>query len=280
MASEKARPLASLVFALLGSMVSVAGAMERSGALPARGCARLEHEGNRYIVCRFVAGRDDIRLFWQGDDGRPLLGFAALRRHLKARGLKILFGMNGGMYTPAYAPAGLYVENGRQLKAINLRKGKGNFHLLPNGVFWIRGDRAGVSESRRFARRKLRPDHATQSGPMLVIEGRIHPRFLPGSPSRKIRNGVGVARDGRTVFFALSVNAVNFHDFARLFRDRLKTPNALFLDGSISQIYAPEVHRYGGFMPMGPIIAVVAPDSENRQPAQRLEQGKGQAGRP
>ena len=259
MTTVKRHLTALLTLALLSGAVAAA---EGTDALPERGCARLKHEGHAYIVCRYQAGRDDIRLFWQGEDGRPLLGFAALKRHLKARGLKLVFGMNGGMYTPAYAPAGLYVENGRELKAINLRKGRGNFHLLPNGVFWIRGDEAGVTESRAFVRRKIRPDFATQSGPMLVIEGKIHPRFLPRSPSRKVRNGVGVAKDGRTVFFVLSVDAVNFHTFARLFRDRLKTPNALFLDGSISQIYAPEVHRYGGFVPMGPIIAVVEPASE------------------
>ncbi len=256
MACGKGHLITLLAFVVSGGM---AVAADRSDSLPERGCARLKYEGHAYIACRFQAGRDDIRLFWQGDDGRPLLGFAALKRHLKAKGLKLVFGMNGGMYTPAHAPAGLYVEDGRELKPLNLRKGRGNFHLLPNGVFWIRGRQAGVTESRTYARRRIRPDHATQSGPMLVIKGRIHPRFRPHSPSRKVRNGVGVAKDGRTVFFVLSVDAVNFHTFARLFRDRLDTPDALFLDGSISQIYAPEVHRYGGFMPMGPIIAVVEP---------------------
>jgi uncharacterized protein YigE (DUF2233 family) len=231
----------------------------------ASSCGRIMHAGVRYVICRFRAGSDDIRMFWAGDDGRPLLGFAALRRHLRARGLKLRFGMNGGMYTPRHAPAGLYVEAGRQIVPLNLRRGRGNFHLLPNGVFWLKGGQAGVTESRRFARLRIRPAHATQSGPMLVINGRIHPRFRPASESRKIRNGVGVAADGRTIYFVLSEDPVNFHTFARLFRDRLKTPNALFLDGTISQIYAPELRRYGGIMPMGPIIAVVEKASPGRE---------------
>jgi uncharacterized protein YigE (DUF2233 family) len=37
----------------------------------------------------------------------------------------------------------------------------------------------------------------------------------------------------------------------------LKCADALFLDGSISSIYAPPLLRNDRFMPMGPIIGVV-----------------------
>ena len=248
-----------LAVGLLGMAAVMAFSLPVKGEDGMSGCRRVSFEGRGFIACRFVAGKDDIRLFHADDAKRPLYSFAALRRHLEQRGLKLRFAMNGGMYTPRYAPAGLYVENGRTIKSINLRKGRGNFHLLPNGVFWIRGDKAGVWESRRFARAKMTVDYATQSGPMLVINGRLHPRFRANSPSRRIRNGVGVQADGRTVWFALSEEPVTFHRFARFFRDALKTPNALFLDGTISQIYAPELGRFGRFLPMGPMIAVVAP---------------------
>ena len=37
--------------------------------------------------------------------------------------------------------------------------------------------------------------------------------------------------------FAISETPVNFHTFARLFRDRIGCRNALYLDGTISQFY-------------------------------------------
>jgi uncharacterized protein YigE (DUF2233 family) len=91
---------------------------------------------------------------------------------------------------------------------------------------------------------------------MLVIEGALHPRFIPGSDSLNIRNGVGVAPDGR-LFAAISNERVNFHMFARFFRDVLGTPNALFLDGKVSRLYAPELRRHDLGFPVGPLIGIV-----------------------
>ncbi|MGO4611234.1 phosphodiester glycosidase family protein, partial [Variovorax sp. 2RAF20] len=65
---------------------------------------------------------------------------------------------------------------------------------------------------------------------MLVIDNGINPIFIPGSTDRTRRNGVGICADG-TLRFVISEDRVNFHDFARLFRDDLKCPDALFLDG-------------------------------------------------
>ena len=111
-------------------------------------------------------------------------------------------------------------------------------------------------ETEAFAKAGLSPLEATQSGPMLVIDGQVHPRFLPDATSLQIRNGVGALRDGR-VAFAISNDPVRFHDFATLFRDRLQSRNALFLDGSISSLYAPEIRWHDRDAVMGTIIAVV-----------------------
>jgi uncharacterized protein YigE (DUF2233 family) len=92
---------------------------------------------------------------------------------------------------------------------------------------------------------------------MLVIDGALHPRFLPDSTSRYIRNGVGTSKDGTRVVFAISGNAVTFHEFASLFRDRLGTPEALYFDGNISRLYAPSVGRSDAGFAMGPIVGVV-----------------------
>ena len=111
-------------------------------------------------------------------------------------------------------------------------------------------------ESRRFAAEKPNCLHASQSGPMLVIDGALHPRFIPNSDSLNIRNGVGVTADGLLVA-AISNRRVNFHRFARLFRDVLKTPNALFLDGTVSRLYAPGLKRQDLGFPMGPMLGVI-----------------------
>ena len=111
-------------------------------------------------------------------------------------------------------------------------------------------------ETEAFAASGIRPEFASQSGPMLVVDGRIHPKFSEAGTSLQRRNGVG-APDGHTLVFAISDGWVNFHSFARLFRDHLKAPNALFLDGSISSLYAPDVGRSDGFAPLGPIVALV-----------------------
>ncbi|MEL6946803.1 MAG: phosphodiester glycosidase family protein, partial [Pseudomonadota bacterium] len=107
------------------------------------------------------------------------------------------------------------------------------------------------------SKRRIKPDFATQSGPMLVINGKLHPRFLPRSNSLKIRNGVGVSRSGETLFFAISQRRVSFHAFGTLFRDVLKTPNALYLDGTVSALKSPS-HSQGGWRELGPMISIVA----------------------
>jgi prepilin-type processing-associated H-X9-DG protein len=91
---------------------------------------------------------------------------------------------------------------------------------------------------------------------MLVIEGALHPRFAAGSDSLNYRNGVGVTEDGHA-HFVISNEVVNFHSFARFFRDVLNTPNALFFDGSVSRLYAPMLERHDAGFPMGPMIGVV-----------------------
>ena len=227
-----------------------------TGASPAtaqgRACTPVPHEGESYIVCRVDLRQHRLDIFWRDRKGEPYASLGALDRQLQAEGRRPLFTMNAGMYHPALDPVGLYVENGRQFVGASTRAGPGNFHLKPNGVFYVAGGKAGVLETGQYLRRRLTPELATQSGPMLVINGQLHPKFSEDGSSRKIRNGVGVA-DGDIVYFALSEGAVTFAEFAKLFRDRLKTPNALFLDGSVSSLSAPGLDRTG-FRSLGPMI--------------------------
>lgn len=220
-------------------------------------CRDVAFRGERYIVCSFDPGAVDLRLFHADAAGQPYGSFEALTRNLWRRHAFLDFAMNGGMYHDDLGPVGLFIEDGMERAPLVLGEGYGNFHLLPNGVFHFGGGQAGVTEARAFRAKGLKPRFATQSGPMLVIDGALHPRFLPDSDSFKIRNGVGVSSDGR-VHFALSAGRVRFYDFALLFRDELGCANALYLDGTISSALMPRRSRHDRLFPMGPIIGVVS----------------------
>ncbi len=255
-----------MLLPLLATVHPARAKSEPAWVLPKNGCADLRFDNADFVVCHFDLRRHSLRLWLHNEQGEVFGSLWRLREWLRQRGQTLLFAMNAGMYDEKGLPVGLYVEHGRELKSINLKRGYGNFHLMPNGVFWVKGNRAGVMESKRFAklyrRNRLKPDFATQSGPMLVIGNRLHPRFRATSESRKIRNGVGVRRvrgrlGGHEVFFAISRDPVNFHTFARLFRDVLKTPDALFLDGTVSRLQAPSYRLRGLFgRPIGPIVGI------------------------
>jgi uncharacterized protein YigE (DUF2233 family) len=132
--------------------------------------------------------------------------------------------MNAGMFHEDLRPVGLYIEDGAEEMRLVTRDGPGNFGLLPNGVLCISDAGAGVIESLRFAEEAPDCRFATQSGPMLVIDGALHPRFRESSTSLNIRNGVGVSDDGQRLVLAISDEPVNFHHFARLFRTGWRRP--------------------------------------------------------
>jgi uncharacterized protein YigE (DUF2233 family) len=229
-------------------------------AAAAAGCSSVMHDARRYTLCEAEAGRDEVRVWLRDPGGRVWGGFDRLNAALAAEGLRLGFAMNGGMYHPDRRPVGLYVEDGQTLARIVTGASSGNFGMLPNGVFCVLERGFAVVESRAFAARPPACRHATQSGPMLVIDGRLHPRFLPDATSRHIRNGVGVSADGRRAVFAISDEPVTFHEFARLFRDGLGLPNALYLDGNISRLHAPALGRSGAIgRQMGPIVGTVVP---------------------
>ncbi|WP_126979061.1 phosphodiester glycosidase family protein [Frigidibacter oleivorans] len=226
---------------------------------PAAGgpCRDTRFEGVTYTVCEVSAGQD-LRLWLTAPDGRPVGSFERLREIAEADGRRLVFAMNAGMYHADRSPVGLYVEEGTEAAPLVSAGGGGNFGLLPNGIFCVADERFAVLETRAFRAAPPACRFATQSGPMLVIGGDLHPRFLPDSDSLYIRNGVGVSADGRRAVFAISRAPVNFHAFARFFRDELDLPDALYLDGSISRLYAPGLGRNEGGRPMGPIVGLLA----------------------
>jgi uncharacterized protein YigE (DUF2233 family) len=234
-------------------------ACKESAPAPARSansassCEERIFEGDRFVVCD--AGRGQVELVAAARGEAPVRNFADLEAALGSRADNVAFAMNAGMFDEEGRPIGLAIVEGKQVRAINLRKGGGNFHLMPNGVFQVRSDeRAEVVASERWKPSKdIRA--ATQSGPMLVIDGKLHPAFDHDGTSVHIRNGVGVGADGRARF-VISQDAVSFGKLARFFRDQLQCDDALFFDGAVSALWDPANHRRDVTVPLGPMIVV------------------------
>jgi uncharacterized protein YigE (DUF2233 family) len=209
--------------------------------------------GKRVTVCRVNVLKEKLELFLYDDRGMPFKSFAAVDESLQSRGRKLVFGMNAGMYHKDFAPVGLFVSDAKELTPLNTNNGTGNFYLKPNGVFLVTESGVRILESSEYTANRDGVLLATQSGPLLVRKGRIHPVFKPGSESRVIRNGVGVASPDVAVF-AISEEPVNLHEFATLFGDVLKCPDALYFDGVISSLHLSEGRRSDRRTDLGPII--------------------------
>ena len=220
-------------------------------------CANVEHSGEAYTVCTFNVAEHDIRLFHSDAESEPFRQFETLERELDEQGEVLIFAMNGGMYHEDRRPVGFYRDGFGDQASVNTNDGPGNFHLKPNGVFWLTEETSGITESAAYLAQGIDPVYATQSGPMLVIDGELHEGLNPDGTSQRRRNGVGVSADGQTVHFVISDTSVTFHDFATLFRDEIKVPNALFLDGQVSRIYMPQIGRNEPGPDLGPIVGVV-----------------------
>ena len=249
-----------LLFLLLAG---ASGCAPGARALDSR---ELAFEGQNYRVVHVNLKREELSLHWREPaSGQPFGSIEALRQWGGQHGRRLLFAANAGIYDHKFAPLGLHVENGKTVVPLNLAHGNpasGNFSLLPNGVFAVYPDgHAAVRTSAAFKADGRSAQWATQSGPMLLIDGKLNEQFLDDSSSLKWRSGV-CAKTPTDVVFAVSETPVNFHAFGRLFRDKLGCRDALYLDGSISQLYV-DGEGYAGapaFMvkPYAGIFAVFA----------------------
>jgi len=222
----------------LAVMSSASGCAPQAQALDS---GEVAFDGQNYRFVHVDLKHEQLNLFWRDpQSGQPFSSIDALRQWGAARHERLLFAANAGIYDQKFAPLGLYVENGKTLVPLNLAHGNpasGNFSLLPNGVFAIYPDgHAAVRTSTAFKTDGKQAQWATQSGPMLLIDGQLNEQFVEDSASLKWRSGV-CAKTPADVIFAVSEAPVNFHTFARLFRDQFGCRDALYLDGSISQLY-------------------------------------------
>lgn len=198
---------------------------------------------------------DQLKLFLKNPKtGRYYQKFSNLQQQLSACE-KLNFAMNAGMYHADFQPVGLYVENGREIQKLNEATGFGNFFMQPNGVLAWNQKQAVIQNTANYKQHGFKALYATQSGPMLIDQGKINTQFRPESDSLKIRNGVGVKNNH--LYFVISQQPVNFYQFAQFFKQQLNVENALYLDGSISSLYSIQNQRHDRRFNLGPIVAEV-----------------------
>lgn len=213
-----------------------------------------QEKDTRFVTYIVDPKKQDLKFYWKNEQGELYRSIQQLKQSLEKQHLTLEFAMNGGMYMEDHSPLGLYIENGKTITGLNLKSGSGNFYLQPNGVFYITRDRqAVVCESKKFKAGK-KVLYATQSGPMLVVDGNIPGTFKQGSVNLNIRNGVGILPD-HTILFAMSKEPVNFYDFALYFKT-MGCRQALYLDGFVSRTYLPSANWVQTDGDFGVLIAV------------------------
>ncbi len=223
----------------------------------------VEIAGKRITVCRVNVKKERLQLFHHDENGQPFKRFPVLADWLAKRGQTLTFAMNAGMYLRDFSAEGISVADGKELTPLNTansyeRAPTPNFYLKPNGVFAVTEAGARVIETSEYPRLREKVLVATQSGPLLLRGGRMHPAFREGSENRLFRNGVGVPSPD-VALFAISEAPVNFHEFSTMFRDLLHCPDALFLDGTVSSLHAPKLKRSDFRIDLGPFIGVTEP---------------------
>jgi len=197
---------------------------------------KVKHKDSIILSYTVNLQKQDLKFYWKNDS--IIKTFKNLKELLELQNKKLIFAMNGGMFKKDFSPQGLYIENGKTFSKLDtIKKRRGNFYLHPNGIFSISKDEiAKISTTDNFKINNA-IDFATQSGPMLIIDGKMHSKFNKGSSNLNIRNGVGILPNG-DVLFAMSKEKINFYDFATFFK--LKgCKNALYLDGFVSKTYLP-----------------------------------------
>lgn len=143
------------------------------------------------------------------------------------------FVTNACISQPSGAPIGLLISLEHEVSSINLKDGNGNFYIKPNGILYVSNSNADICESNDF---KVKDSYlAIQSGPMLVINKEIHPKFNPNSKNFNIRSGVGIYSNKlgqKYLVFSISNEPITFYEFAELFKENFNCLNAICLESA------------------------------------------------
>lgn len=226
------------------------------------GQGKFLFKGTKYFMCvvDMQSKAQSINFHLKNKEGKSYNSIAALLKDKELDSLDFIMVTNGGMYTPNHEPQGLFIEKGKTIKPLDESdiNNNTNFYLFPNGVFYVDStSNANIKKTPDYSKdsKKLHVKYATQSGPMLVIDNKIHDKFVQGSKNTNIRSGVGIREDKKVVFI-ISDDYVNFWDFATVFKDVFGCKNALYLDGAISLMYLKTVNHDEVGGNFGPLISV------------------------
>ena len=190
-----------------------------------------------FILHTYNPNTEIISMYYKDASNKLIRTLGSLKQFVESSKKELIFAMNGGMYHPNFAPVGLFIADHTLHTSVNLNRGTGNFFIQPNGVFYVdANEKPGICLAKDIHTvQKIK--HATQSGPMLIINRRINPYFSDTSNYFNIRNGVGITKHGKLIF-AMSRKPVTLYEFAHYFKQQ-RCVNALYFDGSISKTYAP-----------------------------------------
>ncbi|MGU3375285.1 phosphodiester glycosidase family protein [Chryseobacterium sp. M5A1_1a] len=217
-------------------------------------CKEKIQDENTFVVYQVNPKKQNLNFYWKNNKNEILKNIDHLKNEVESKNEKLVFAMNGGMFEPDNSPKGLYIENFKILKSIDTLQGSGNFYLPPNGIFYLtQNNEPGIVETKKY-KQNTEIKYATQSGPMLLTNGKINPVFQKDSKNLNIRNGVGILENGE-IILAMSKKEINFYSLAEFFKER-GCKNALYFDGYVSRTYLPEknwIQKDGNF---GVIIGV------------------------
>jgi len=183
-----------------------------------------------------------IKMYWKDSKGIPYMTFERLLKSNK----NIVFITGVGKFSGAFSSIGLYIENGQQLHPIKtVQNTKINLEIQPCGVFHINASGAFIDplQSKQAYKHAI---WAIQSGPMLLIDGRIN-AALPNR-TKVLRNGVGIKKDGKVYFACMEAS---MREFAEHFQKQ-GCLNALILESDHPDVWynGNSRNKFNRFGPM------------------------------
>ncbi len=211
---------------------------------------RITFRNNSFDVYVVDISKNKLAFFWRDSTKNIYTSFKNVKKAVEKENKKLLFATNAGIYKPDNSPEGLYIENGKKYVKVNYKQpaGYANFYMnfgkeaRSNGIFIVTDkNKASVIKANEY-KYSENIKFATQSGPLMLRNGKINPKFTKGSKNKRIRSGVGIIQSSKVVFI-ISNERVNFYDFASIFKEIFGCKDALYLDGAISKMYLPKINR-------------------------------------
>jgi len=126
-----------------------------AGSVSGATATQVSHQGARFDVYQLASGEEQqLTFFWKRKNGTPYGSIHGLRHALAIEGRQLLFVVNGGIFSKQFKLLGLYIENGKRYYQLTRGPGRGNFFLLPNGIFYITQEGAWVVETQDYQPRE------------------------------------------------------------------------------------------------------------------------------